>query len=129
MKKLLKSVSVMLVCAMIFSMVPAGNINAATKKKVTVSYTLKKGVLTIKGKGRMPESMTFKNNKKIKKVVIKKGVTSISNDAFYKCKNLKTVSIPNTIKTIGMYSFAYTKLKSVTIPNSVTEIGIETFWK
>lgn len=129
MKKLLKSVSVMLVCAMIFSMVPAGNINAATKKKVTVSYTLKKGVLTIKGKGRMPESMTFKNNKKIKKVVIKKGVTSISNDAFYKCKNLKTVSIPNTIKTIGMYSFAYTKLKSVTIPNSVTEIGIETFGK
>lgn len=129
MKKLLKGVSVILVCAMIFSMVPAGNINAATKKKETVSYTLKKGVLTIKGKGKMPKNMTFRNNKKIKKVVIKKGVTSISNEAFYKCKNLKTVSIPSTIKTVGIYSFAYTKLKSVTIPNSVTEIGVETFWK
>ena len=30
------------------------------------------------------EKMTFKNNKKVKKVVIKNGVTSVSDKAFYK---------------------------------------------
>ena len=35
-----------------------------------VTYSIKKGTLVIKGKGKMPAKMTFKNNKKIKKLGI-----------------------------------------------------------
>ena len=54
-----------------------------------VKYSLKKGTLTVSGKGAMKKAYTGK--KKIKKVVIKKGVTSICDEAFFKCKNLKKV--------------------------------------
>lgn len=124
MKKILKGLIVTMVLVMTLSMVPSVNTQAATKKaKTKVTYTLKKGTLTIKGKGEMPKSMIFKNNKKIKKVVIKKGVTSISNYAFSNCKNLKEVKIANTVKEIGWHSFEGTKIKKITIPSSVKKIG------
>ena len=57
----------------------------------------------------MPAKMTFKNNKKIKKVVIRKGVTSVSDKAFYKCKNLKKVTISGTVTKIGSIVFTEQK--------------------
>lgn len=95
-------------------------INVQAKDNVT--YTLKDRTLTIQGKGKMPKKMVFKNNKKIKKVVIKNGVTSISSNAFYKCKNLKKVTIGKSVKTIGKKAFAETKITSIKIPNSTTKI-------
>lgn len=49
-------------------------------------------------------------------------VTSISSWAFYYCSRITSVSIPNTIKTIGVDAFRICGLRSVTIPNSVTTI-------
>ena len=126
MRKFMKLLMVALVITSIFTFVPSKESYAATKK-AKVTYTLKKGTLTINGKGKMPKSMTFINNKKIKKVVIKKGVTSISDTAFMECKNLKSVSIAKTVKSIGEYSFAYTKIKDIVIPNSVKKMGVEAF--
>ena len=40
----------------------------------------------------------FKNNKKIKKIVIPSSVVSIENYAFANCKNLKTIEIRTTKK-------------------------------
>lgn len=57
-------------------------------------------------------------------------VTTIDSYAFYFCKNLTKVNIPNTIKTIRNNAFAEcTGLTSITIPNSVTFIGNEAFSK
>ena len=42
-----------------------------------VKYNYKNGVVRVYGKGNMPKTMTFKNNKKIKKVIIKNKVTKI----------------------------------------------------
>lgn len=100
---------------------------AAENKTTNVKYTLKKGVLTISGKGEMPKSMTFKKNKKIKKVIIKKGVTSICKNAFLNCKNLKSVKIANTVKVIGKRAFKNTALINVDIPKNVKEIGNAAF--
>ena len=57
-----------------------------------------------------------------------KSVTSIGNNAFYSCKNLVNVTIPDSITSIGNNAFEYcTSLKSVIIPGSVKSIGNAAF--
>ena len=65
---------------------------------------------------------------KIKKVVIKDGVTSIGEWAFYGCSGLTSLTIPNSVTSIGDYAFRdCSDLTSVIIPNSVTSIGEQAF--
>ena len=117
----------MLYAGMIASLTMGIFISGAGQQKVEaktkVTYTLKKGTLTIKGKGAMPTKMKFRRNKKIKKVIIKKGVTSISYEAFALCKNLNSVTIPSTVKTIGIRSFYGTKISKITVPSKTKTIG------
>ena len=70
------------------------------------------GTLTISGTD-MPEYYSFymssapwlSQGDKIKKVIIKSGVTNIGSGAFYECSNLTSISIPNTVKNIGVRAF------------------------
>ena len=63
----------------------------------------------------IPKEVTY-NNKTLK-------VTYIHNKAFQNCKNLKSVTIPNSVTGIGWGAFdCCSNLTSVTIPNSVTGI-------
>ena len=102
---------------------------SAAKKKTKqtqeyVSMSYKKGVLTIKGKGEMgdPIKTTVYENKNIKRVVIKKGVTAIADFAFKGCKKLKEIILPSTLKKIGAYAFEECPIKNITIPKSVKSI-------
>ncbi|MCR4716041.1 MAG: leucine-rich repeat domain-containing protein [Lachnospiraceae bacterium] len=108
----LSIVTIVFLCIISFNNI---DVNAATKAIV------KKGVCTVSGKGKMTQ--TFTDNKKIKKVVIKKGVTYIPKEAFYGCSKLKSVTIANTVKSIGAEAFAQTGLKKISIPKSVKRIG------
>ncbi len=55
-------------------------------------------------------------------------VTSIGDDAFYRCSGLTEVTIPESVTSIGMEAFIQcTKLTSVTIPESVKSIGMGAF--
>ena len=102
-----------------------------------LSWTLKNGVLTISGTGDMYgalhygdtyNSMPFFKNKSIKSVVVKTGVTSICDPAFYGCTNLTSVSIPGTVEYIGSFAFTdCSKLKKLTIENGVKEIDENAF--
>ena len=90
MKKIVKTIAVVMAITMTITMVPAKTqVNAKSKKAVKAKAvcSLKKGTLTISGKGAVPKTKKFRNNSKIKKVVVKKGVTSIPYKTFYKCKN------------------------------------------
>ena len=57
-------------------------------------------------------------------------VTGIEGCAFYNCANLTSISIPNTVITIGACSFyGCSNLTSVAIPNSVILINSQAFSK
>lgn len=60
----------------------------------------------------------------MKTVKIKEGVTRIGNNAFSAFDNLRTLTLPSTLKEIGDYSFEQcVYLKNFTIPASVNDIG------
>ena len=66
-------------------------------------------------------------NKKIVKIVINEGVTSIGKWAFMGCNNSLSVVIPDSVIDIEE-AFAYcTGLTCITIPDSVTNIGRSAF--
>ena len=63
-------------------------------------------------------------------VTIPNSVTSIGDNAFFNCIGLTSVTIPNSVTSIGDSAFAHCYgLTSVTIPNSVTSIGKGAFWE
>ena len=64
----------------------------------------------------------------IPSVINSKKVTIIGEEAFNGCKNIKNITIPNTVKTIESWAFeGCTNLTGLTIPDSVTSIGLGTF--
>ena len=64
-----------------------------------------------------------------KEYVVREGTEVICDDAFSGCESLQSVTIPNSVTSIGDKAFSGCEsLQSVTIPNSVTSIGDEAFW-
>ena len=122
-----------------------------------VKYSINaKGTLTISGKGDMfADSTLFANidngkfKDKIKKVVVKEGVTGVGG--FAGCNKIKSVTLPSSVKkiyvsafsdcislekitmkdgveSIGVYAFFGAKaLKEINMPDTVTEVGNQAF--
>lgn len=72
---------------------------------------------------------SFSRCSALKSVTIPNSVTSIGEAAFRDCHNLTSISIPNTVTNIGKNAFSNCKaLTSLLIPPSVTEIGYSAFY-
>jgi len=70
----------------------------------------------------------FCNCKELTSVTIPNSVTNICGDAFYWCSGLTSITIPNSVTSIGDYAFYMCSgLTSITIPNGVTSISYGTF--
>ena len=98
------------------------------------------GVLTISGTGKMDDYDSTYNSdmgsyvttaswgSAPKQVVIKNGVTSIGQFAFYNCSSLTNVTIPNSVTSIGDNAFSYCRsLPDATIPDGLISIGSYSF--
>ena len=56
------------------------------------------------------------------------GLTTINNNAFYNCSQLRSVIVPNGVTTLESYAFQLcTSLVSVTLPTTLTEIKSNVF--
>ena len=60
----------------------------------------------------------------LKTISLPNSIISIGYNAFFQCAGLKSITIPNSVTKIGNSSFFYCiGLSSIIIPNSVTSIG------
>lgn len=118
-------------------------------KGAIASLDYETGRLVISGEGSVTGN--FKDNKYIKTVVVEKGITSLCNEVFSGCDNMKSISLPITVTKIGEKAFINCKsltefnlpaglkeisssmfygcegLKSVTIPSNIVFIGSYAF--
>ena len=70
----------------------------------------------------------FKECTNLKTIEIPNSVTTISNGAFRNCSNLTNIEIPNSVTSIGNSAFSgCSSLTNIVIPNSVTSIDNNAF--
>ena len=60
-------------------------------------------------------------------VAIPEGITTIGKEAFYRCSNLESVTIPTSVKKIEKHAFHGSSLKTVIIPDGVESIEYSAF--
>ena len=86
------------------------------------------GILTILGEGAMydfgnEEASWYVYKDNISNVIIKFGITTIGDNAFYGYTSIASIEIPNSVTNIGYYAFMNcSSLTSARIPNSVNTI-------
>ena len=86
------------------------------------TYTINKGIKVICDRA-------FFCCKSLQSIVIPNSVTSIGHSAFQDCASLQSIVIPESVTSIGNHAFkSCESLQSIAIPNSVTSIGDSTFW-
>jgi alpha-tubulin suppressor-like RCC1 family protein/formylglycine-generating enzyme required for sulfatase activity len=69
----------------------------------------------------------FDDNKQITGVVVPEGITHISAEAFQRCNNLDSITLPSTLVEIGSYAFLDCKIRNLEIPEGVIEIKNNAF--
>ena len=81
-----------------------------TEDNLTWTLSADGTTMTISGEGtmksyRLDDSPATQKEDSVKKVVIKDGVTSIGDYAFFNCTNLTSINIPEIVTTKCIYTF------------------------
>ena len=134
MKMIKKILMLLLMTSMIFNM----NVSGSNKKSIkilgkvvinnNVNYSFENGVLTVSGNGVMDDTFSEKYKREdIKSVIIKDGITGISDWCLDDCYNMRSIKIPESVTKIGHYALGCNdnKIQELVIPNTVKEIGEE----
>ncbi len=94
------------------------NIISESGKTVEVTYRDEYSGTSYKGEIKIPSKVNWNADY---------SVTGIGEKAFYGCRELSSVSIPNSITSIGERAFSDSGLSSISVPNSVTTVGSNIF--
>ena len=107
-------------CSSLTSVTMGNNVTSIGSDAFDGTAFLKNQTTSVKYAGNWAVDCDYK----AESVSIKAGTVGIADDAFYNNSNLKSVTIPNSVKYIGGHAFYECKsLTNTTIPNSVTDIG------
>ena len=105
----------------------SASVNALTE---TLWWTLKDGILTIGGTGRMPDRVApwFGKSSEIRKAAVLDGVNHIGKAAFKDCMNLIEVTLPNDLTEIGQSAFENcVRLCHISLPEGLKTIRYAAF--
>lgn len=92
---------------------------------IPASVTCDGTTYTVTGVG---ESAFWGYSDQLVSVTLPNTITTIGGSAFALCSNLTSINIPSSVTTIGESAFAgCSSLISIAIPNSVTTIGEQAF--
>lgn len=130
-------ISLFMTVIMIFSVIISTDmlsVSATDNSNIKWSFDSKTGTLTISGTGEMlgnyiNESPWSKYRNDVTTVIINEGITTIGYGAFMDYKNIRKVTIPNSVKSIKDFAFENcNSLNNVVIPNSVVSIKTQAFY-
>lgn len=110
----MKALSLILVCLL----------PIVVRAQNALSYTTNSGTITVTGYIGSQSGVT---NVVIPASINAYPVVAIRNQAFVNCSNLKSVTIPTSMRTIGLEAFYACGLTNVLIPASVTNIDVRPF--
>ena len=144
MKNMNKMIAMLLAVLMLASLtnglaLPAGALSVVTgeiekpicAEGADLTWSLdENGVLTISGTGDMVYSNSSgnmpwsRNPEQIRELVVGEGVTSLSGYAFYRCVNLRKITLPDSLREIGYACFqGCAALQAAVIPKNCETIG------
>jgi hypothetical protein len=99
-----------------------------------VSWSLEDGVLTISGEGEMYKNYYSQSSipwdklrDQVTNVVIENGVENISDYALSQCEKLTSITIADTVKSIGRMALSGTALKKITLPKNLQKLDNRCF--
>jgi|GEM_PF-2048482 len=99
-----------------------------------IQWELSAGTLVISGKGEMRDytdahmAPWFDSASAIKRIVVKEGITSIGDLAFYNCDKALFVALPESVTKIGNRAFKNCfSLVGIQLPKSLETIGEASF--
>ena len=130
MKKAKRILALLLLTILMFS------VCGISASAANLYWNLNDGVLTISGRGAMPDysyevapwRKNDKNVKKIKSISVDYGVTHIGDQSFQFCSSAKDAYIADSVESIGYAAFYdCSKLKSVRMPMWLDELGESAF--
>ncbi len=91
-------------------------------------YENGRGIITFDGAVTSIGYTAFFGCRSLTSIVLPNGVTSIGAFAFQTCSSLESITIPSGVTTIGSSAFIRcSSLESITLPDSVTSIGAFAF--
>ena len=133
-KSLKKLLASLMTVVMLFGLVPMMNFSITASaaevysgtcgENLTWTLDTETGELVISGEGEMDEATFLDYRSYIKSAILGNGVTSICNQAFYRCVNLTSIEIPESVTNIGNDVFwECSGLISIEIPEGVTSIS------
>lgn len=92
------------------------------------SVTIPKNITSL-GTSATASAYTFADCENLKEVKFEEGsrLEKIGGYVFMNCTSLDTIVLPNSLTTLGQYSFQNTALQEITIPANTTTIGVAPF--